>query len=119
MVSQPLEYAADRRGLRAMAMLEQLALNALKSSAGFFLAVRSVCVAGTIVADLLCRLRLLCPDGTPGQSRTKTLRYRLLHTTARIMRGQRKRTIRIPETWPWIRQLAACFLAAFALSPPT
>ena len=56
---------------------------------------------------------------TLAKAEPKTLRYRLLHTAARIVRGQRKRTIRIPETWPWAEQLHACFLATFALPPPT
>jgi Transposase DDE domain group 1 len=80
---------------------------------------RAWCVAATIAADLLAWLRLLCLDGPLAKAEPKTLRYRLLHTAARIIRGQRKRTIRIPTTWPWARQLAACFLAAFALPPPT
>ncbi|GAA0375261.1 hypothetical protein Acor_67360 [Acrocarpospora corrugata] len=44
----------------------------------------------------------------------KTLRYRLLHTAVRLVRGQRKRKLKIPETWPWARELAACFLATLA-----
>jgi hypothetical protein len=77
------------------------------------------CLAATIATDLLCWLRLLCLDGELATAEPKTLRYRLLHTAARIVRGQRKRKIRIPETWPWARQLAACLLAALALPPPT
>lgn len=77
------------------------------------------CLAATIAADLLCWLRLLCLDGPLAKAEPKTLRYRLLHTAARIVRGQRKRKIRIPETWPWATQLQASFLAAFALPPPT
>jgi len=80
---------------------------------------RAWCVAATIAADLLCWLRLLCLYGPLAKAEPKTLRYRLLHTAARIVRGQRKRTIRIPETWPWAEQLHACFLATFALPPPT
>ena len=48
-----------------------------------------------------------------------TLRYRLLHTAARIVRGQRKRKIKIPEVWPWADELAAAFHAALALPAPT
>lgn len=77
------------------------------------------CVAATIAADLLAWLRLLCLDGPLAHAEPKTLRYRLLHTAARLVRGQRKRKIRIPTTWPWAHQLQACFLAAFALPPPT
>jgi hypothetical protein len=80
---------------------------------------RAWCVAATIACDLLCWLRLLCLDGPMAKAEPKTLRYRLLHTAARLVRGQRKRKIRIPTSWPWARQLAACFLAAFALPPPT
>jgi DDE family transposase len=80
---------------------------------------RAWCVAATLAADLLCWLRLLCLDGPLAKAEPKTLRYRLLHTAARIIRGQRKRTIRIPRTWPWARHLATCFLTTFALPPPT
>jgi hypothetical protein len=48
----------------------------------------------------------------------KTLRYRLLHTAVRLVRGQRKRKLKIPETWPWADDLLACFTFALALAPP-
>lgn len=80
---------------------------------------RAWCQAATIAADLLAWLRLLRLDGELATAEPKTLRYRLLHTAARIIRGQRKRKIKIPETWPWANQLAACLLAALALPPPT
>ena len=80
---------------------------------------RAWCLAATIAADLLCWLRLLCLDGPLAKAEPKTLRYRLLHTAARIVRGQRKRKIRIPETWPWAHQLATCMTAALAIPPPT
>jgi hypothetical protein len=80
---------------------------------------RAWCLAATIACDLLCWLRLLCLDGPLARAEPKTLRYRLLHTAARIVRGQRKRKIRIPASWPWAQQLAACLLAALALPPPT
>ena len=80
---------------------------------------RAWCLAATIACDLLCWLRLLCLDGPLARAEPKTLRYRLLHTAARIVHGQRKRKIRIPLTWPWASQLATCLLAALALPPPT
>src|SRR3954469_3167650 len=75
------------------------------------------CVAATIAADLLCWLRLLCLDRSLADAEPKTLRYRILHTAVRIVRGQRKRKIKIPETWPWAHDLHAAFRAAFALAP--
>jgi len=76
------------------------------------------CMAAMIAADLLCRLRLLCLSGPLARAEPKTLRYRLLHTAARLVRGQRKRKIKIPETRPWAHELEACFRTAFALVPP-
>jgi hypothetical protein len=80
---------------------------------------RTWCLAATIACDLLCWLRLLCLDAPLATAEPKTLRYRLLHTAARIVRGQRKRKIRIPATWPWAQQLTTCLLTALALPPPT
>jgi Transposase DDE domain group 1 len=76
------------------------------------------CVAAMIATDLLCWLRLLCLSGELTLAEPKTLRYRLLHTAARIVRGQRKRKIKIPEAWPWAHNLAAAFHAAFTLTAP-
>jgi hypothetical protein len=70
-----------------------------------------------IATDLLSWFRLLCLQGLLAQAEPKTLRYRLLHTAARIVRGQRKRKIKIPEAWPWAHELAAAFSLAFALTP--
>jgi hypothetical protein len=80
---------------------------------------RAWCAAATIACDLLCWLRLLCLDGPLAKAEPKTPRYRLLHTAARIVRGQRKRKTRIPTTWPWAQQLNDCLLTALALPPPT
>jgi hypothetical protein len=65
------------------------------------------CVAAMNACHLLCWLRLLCLDGPLATAEPKTLRYRLLHTAVRLVRGQRKRKIKIAETWPWARELHA------------
>lgn len=75
------------------------------------------CVTAMIATDLLRWFALLCLTPTHRDTEPKTLRYRLLHTAARIVRGQRKRKIKIPETWPWAHELAAAFVLAFALTP--
>ena len=77
------------------------------------------CVAATIAADLLRWLRLLCLDQSLADAEPKTLRYRILHTAVRLVRGQRKRKIKIPQTWPWAHELEAAFQTAFALTAPT
>ncbi|WP_432832917.1 IS1380 family transposase [Dactylosporangium sp. CA-092794] len=61
------------------------------------------CVAITIAVDLLAWLRLLgCRDlGALSRAEPKTLRHRILAVPARIVRGQRRRTLRLPRHWPW------------------
>jgi hypothetical protein len=76
-------------------------------------------LAVAMACDLLAWLRLLCLSGDLAVAEPKTLRYRLLHTAARLVRGQRRRTIRIPETWPWASDLHACLNAALTLPQPT
>jgi hypothetical protein len=51
-----------------------------------------------MACDLLCWLRLLCLDGHLARAEPKTLRYRILHTATRLVRGQRKRKVKIPQT---------------------
>lgn len=53
-----------------------------------------------LACDLLAWLRLLALSGDLARAEPKTLRYRLLHTAGRIVRGQRHRRLKIPETWP-------------------
>jgi hypothetical protein len=48
----------------------------------------------------------------------KGLRYRILHTTARLTRGQRRRQLRIPATWPWATQITAAFDRIAAIPAP-
>jgi hypothetical protein len=74
--------------------------------------------AVAMACDLLAWLRLLCLSGDLAKAEPKTLRYRILHTSARLIRGQRKRTIRVPGTWPWSKELADCIIAALNLQFP-
>jgi hypothetical protein len=75
-------------------------------------------LAVQVACDLLAWLRLLCLTGDLAHAEPKTLRYKILHTSARIIRGQRKRKIRIPETWPWANDLMTCLNAALNLPEP-
>ena len=77
------------------------------------------CQVVALAVDLLAWLRHLALDDDLARAEPKTLRYRLLHTAARITRGQRQRWINIPPTWPWAHALATAFDRVQALPAPT
>jgi hypothetical protein len=55
-----------------------------------------------IAGDLLAFTRtLLLHDTGLARAEPKTLRYRLLHTAARLTRGNRRFWLRIDQHWPW------------------
>jgi Transposase DDE domain group 1 len=64
------------------------------------------CAAITIAVDLIAWLRLYALTGALAKAEPKTLRYRLLHTPARLVHARRYRWLRLPRTWPWATQLA-------------
>ncbi|MBV9160434.1 MAG: IS1380 family transposase [Pseudonocardiales bacterium] len=76
------------------------------------------CTAVSLACDLLAWLRLLALSGDLATAEPKTLRYRLLHTAGRIVRGQRRRRLKIPEAWPWAHHLHQAFTTILALQPP-
>jgi Transposase DDE domain group 1 len=76
------------------------------------------CAAVSLACDLLAWLRLLALSGDLATAEPKTLRYRLLHTAGRIVRGQRRRRLKIPETWPWATDLHQAFTAIYDLASP-
>jgi hypothetical protein len=76
------------------------------------------CVAVAIACDLIAWLQLHALDGELATAEPKRLRYRLLHTAARLVHGQRRRWLRIPATWPWAPQLAAAFTRITAIPAP-
>jgi hypothetical protein len=65
--------------------------------------------AVAIACDLLCWTRLLLLDGALAIAEPATLRYRLLHAGARIIKRSRKTILRISETWPWATELQTAF----------
>ncbi|WP_308168867.1 transposase [Nonomuraea sp. NEAU-A123] len=68
--------------------------------------------------DLLAWFRLLCYKAELAIAEPATLRYALLHTSARLVRGQRRRTVKIPRTWPWADQLQRALSSVLALPVP-
>jgi DDE family transposase len=68
--------------------------------------------------DLLAWTRTLLCDGELARAEPKKLRYRLLHTAARITRGGRRTRLNIAETWPWVTDLVNAFTRLAALPRP-
>jgi Transposase DDE domain group 1 len=68
--------------------------------------------------DLIAWTQLLALDGELAVCEPKALRYRLLHTAARLAFHARRATLRLQATWPWARALATAFARLAALPPP-
>ncbi len=65
--------------------------------------------------DLVCWTQALLLDGELARAEPKTLRYRLLHVAARIVRHARRCILRLQATWPWAVELARAFARVRAL----
>jgi len=65
--------------------------------------------------DLLCFAQVLLLDRALAVAEPKTLRYRLLHVAARIVRHARRVILRLQHSWPWATQLARAFTRLRAL----
>ncbi|SCG58023.1 IS1380 family transposase [Micromonospora halophytica] len=76
------------------------------------------CQIAAMACDLIAWLQLLTLDGDLAKAEPKRLRYRLLHTAARLVRGQRRRRLRIPPTWPWANQITAAFTRIAVIPAP-
>ena len=76
------------------------------------------CTLAAIATDLIAWLQLLALQGELAIAEPKRLRYRVLHTAARLTRGQRHRWLRIPATWPWVEQITAAFTRIAAIPAP-
>jgi len=75
--------------------------------------------AAMIACTLLSWLKLLALDGDLAKSEPKTLRYRVLHAAARLVRGGRRRTLKIAATWPWAQEIITAWQRIQALPHPT
>jgi hypothetical protein len=71
-----------------------------------------------IAQDLIAWTQLLALDGELAICEPKTLRYRLLHTAARLAFHARRVTLRLQRSWPWADALATAFARLAALPPP-
>jgi hypothetical protein len=68
---------------------------------------------------LLSWLKFLALDGDLARAEPKTLRYRVLHAAARLVRGGRRRTLKIAATWPWAETITAAWQRVQAIPHPT
>lgn len=78
-------------------------------------------LAANIAADLTAWARLLGlhdQDGLSG-AEPDTLRYRLWHIPARLVRHARKRILKISPDWPWKDAFLTCWQRLCALPPPS
>ncbi|MGS2620177.1 IS1380 family transposase [Micromonospora sp. LZ34] len=76
------------------------------------------CTLTAIATDLIAWLQILALTGDLARCEPKTLRYRVLHTAARLAHGQRRRRLNIPSTWPWASQIATAFTRIAAIPAP-
>jgi len=63
-------------------------------------------IAGTLIAWA----QMTCLDDGLKKDEPKTLRYRLLHVGALLVRHGRRLILRLDETWPWTAALRRAFL---------
>jgi len=69
-------------------------------------------------ADLIAWTQTILLHGHLAKAEPKLLRYRLLHTAGRIVRGQRRTVIKIAAGWRWAADLAAAFTLLTKIRPP-
>jgi hypothetical protein len=60
--------------------------------------------------DLIVWTQALCLDGELAKAEPKRLRYRLLHTAARLAFSGRRAKLHLQDTWPWAEALKAAFV---------
>lgn len=68
-----------------------------------------------LAQDLLFYTQTLALTGQLARAEPKRLRYRLLHTAARLAFHARKALLRLSRSWPWAGELAAAFARLAAL----
>jgi hypothetical protein len=68
-----------------------------------------------LAQDLVCWAQTLLLDGELRVAEPKTLRYRLWHQAARVVRHARRLIMRLQRCWPWADALAEAFTRLRAL----
>ena len=68
---------------------------------------------------LLSWLKLLALGGDLARAEPKTLRYRVLNAAGRLVRGGRRKTLKIAATWPWAGAITTAWQRIQAIPHPT
>ena len=67
-------------------------------------------MAVTLLAGMLIAwAQMTCLDGGLAKAEPKTLRYRLFHVAALLVRRGRRLILRLDQTWPWAADLRSAF----------
>lgn len=75
--------------------------------------------AAMIAQTLLAWLKLLALDGDLAKAEPRTLRYRILHAAARLVRGGRRRRWKFAANWPWTEAITRAWRRICALPDTT
>jgi hypothetical protein len=60
-----------------------------------------------IAACLIAWLKLMALEGDLARAEPKTPRYKIFDAAARLVRGGRRRRLKIAATWPWADAVSA------------
>ena len=63
-----------------------------------------------VAGCLLAWTQMVCFDGALRMAEPKTLRYRILHVAALLVRRGRRLVLRLDQRWPWADELALGFV---------
>jgi Transposase DDE domain group 1 len=75
------------------------------------------CELVAMASELLAWMQLLALDGPARAWEPKRRRLRLLSAAGRLVRGGRRRRLRLAATWPWAAQLTAAITRLQACAP--
>jgi hypothetical protein len=67
---------------------------------------------------LLAWLRLTALDGDLARAEPKTLHYRLLHAAGRLVRGGRRKILKIADAWSWMDEITIAWQRIQAIPHP-
>ena len=70
-----------------------------------------------IAGSLFAWSQMACFDGQLARAEPKTMRHRVLHVAAVLVRRQRHLVLRLDESWPWASELATAFMRLRAAFP--